>query len=89
MTEGDKVKIFPNESFGFVRITVERPLRVRWEVTDDTLAGVDDDRKVANLDAAVGVRLLAAASIDLLQEHRQTLITAAVTGELEVPGVAA
>jgi type I restriction enzyme S subunit len=27
--------------------------------------------------------------IDLLQEHRQALITAAVTGEMEVPGVAA
>lgn len=27
--------------------------------------------------------------IDLLQEHRQALITAAVTGELEMPGVAA
>ena len=25
-TEGDRVKIFPNESFGFQRITVERPL---------------------------------------------------------------
>ena len=31
--EGEKVKIFPNEAFGFMRITVERPLRLRWEVT--------------------------------------------------------
>lgn len=30
-----------------------------------------------------------AAQIDLLKEHRQALITAAVTGELEIPGVAA
>lgn len=29
------------------------------------------------------------AQIELLQEHRQALITAAVTGDLEVPGVAA
>ena len=36
-TEGDRVKILPNESFGFMRITVERPLRLRWEVTTDTL----------------------------------------------------
>ena len=35
-TEGEKVKIFPNEAFGFLRITVERPLRLRWEVTDET-----------------------------------------------------
>ena len=34
--EGEKVKIFPNEAFGFLRITVERPLRLRWEVTDET-----------------------------------------------------
>ena len=33
--EGDEVKIFPNEAFGFLRITVERPLRLRWEVTED------------------------------------------------------
>jgi len=36
-TEGEKVKIFPNEAFGFLRITVERPLRLRWEVTDETI----------------------------------------------------
>jgi type I restriction enzyme M protein len=36
-TEGEKVKIFPNEAFGFLRITVERPLRLRWEVTDETM----------------------------------------------------
>ena len=35
-----KVKIFPNEAFGFLRITVERPLRLRWEITDDTIAAV-------------------------------------------------
>ena len=39
--EGDRVKIFPNEAFGFLRITVERPLRLRCEVTDDTLAAVE------------------------------------------------
>ena len=35
--EGEEVKIFPNEAFGFLRITVERPLRLRWEVTDETI----------------------------------------------------
>ena len=38
-------KIFPNESFGFLRITVERPLQLRWEITDDTLASVATDKK--------------------------------------------
>jgi type I restriction enzyme M protein len=30
--ENEKVKVFPNEAFGYQRITVERPLRLRWEV---------------------------------------------------------
>ena len=48
--ESPRVKIFPNESFGFLRITVERPLQLRWEITDDTLAAVKSDKKVAKLD---------------------------------------
>src|SRR5436190_13719104 len=37
-SEGDRVKILPTESFGSQRITVERPLRLRWEITDLTAA---------------------------------------------------
>jgi len=33
----DRVKIFPNETFGFLRITVERPLRVRYEMTGEAV----------------------------------------------------
>jgi len=29
-TEGERVKILANEAFGFMRITVERPLKVKW-----------------------------------------------------------
>jgi len=39
--ENDRVKILPNESFGFQRITVERPLRLRWEVTEATLPAIE------------------------------------------------
>jgi type I restriction enzyme M protein len=38
--EGEKVKIFPNEAFGFLRITVERPLRLRWAITDESISAV-------------------------------------------------
>jgi type I restriction enzyme M protein len=37
-TEGDRFKIFPNERFGYLRITVERPLRLRWEIDEETLS---------------------------------------------------
>ena len=47
--EGPRCKIFSNESFGFLRITVERPLRLRWEVTDDTLAAVAAGKKIGKL----------------------------------------
>ncbi|GGV15685.1 DNA methyltransferase [Actinomadura cremea] len=33
-----KVKIFRNEDFGYQRITIDRPLRQRFEITEDTLA---------------------------------------------------
>ena len=44
-----RVKIFPNESFGFLRITVERPLRLRWEITDETADGLRAHKKLAKL----------------------------------------
>ena len=56
--EGPRVKIFPNERFGFLRITVERPLRLRWEITDDTLAAVAADKKVAKLPSLMEELLL-------------------------------
>ncbi len=46
------VKIFPNESFGFLRITVERPLHLRWEVTAEAVDELASDRKLAKLDDA-------------------------------------
>ena len=52
-----------------------------------------DKRIVSNLEAELapldGISKRLTSQIALLQEHRQALITAAVTGELEVPGVAA
>jgi len=36
------VKVFANEEFGYQRITVDRPLRQRFEVTEETLAVLAD-----------------------------------------------
>jgi type I restriction enzyme M protein len=43
--EGEKVKILPNSAFGFQRITVERPLRLRWEISQDTLDQVTGSKE--------------------------------------------
>ncbi len=39
--ENERVKILPNEAFGYQRITVERPLRLRYDVTEATLAAIE------------------------------------------------
>jgi type I restriction enzyme M protein len=56
--ENDRVKILPNESFGYLRITVERPLRLRWEITDETLAAVRSSSKLAKLHPGALDRLI-------------------------------
>ena len=50
--EGERVKILPNESFGFQRITVERPLRLRWEVTEATLPAIETVDRLDEADRA-------------------------------------
>jgi type I restriction enzyme M protein len=49
-TESDKVKIFENHAFGYLRVTVERPLRLRWEITEETIAAVMATKPVERLD---------------------------------------
>jgi type I restriction enzyme M protein len=56
--EDERVRVLANEDLGYRRITVERPLRRRWEVTEKTieqvkvskayLAGKDLDRDALN-----------------------------------------
>ena len=62
--EGEKVKIFPNEAFGFLRITVERPLRLRWEVTEENIASVLAAKPIQKLPEVVQEDLR-----ELLDEH--------------------
>ena len=47
--EGEQVKIFPNAVFGFQRITVERPLRLRYQVTEATLPALTEAKAWAKL----------------------------------------
>ncbi len=58
--DGERCKIFRNEDFGYRRITVERPLRVRWEMSDETLATLRASKAVEKLDEGVRERLLSA-----------------------------
>ena len=43
------VKIFDNEDFGYTKITVERPLRLNFQVNEERLAHVVEGKGFANL----------------------------------------
>jgi type I restriction enzyme M protein len=61
-TEGDRVKIFPNEAFGFQRITVERPLRAALGGHRRHPRGDRADKRLAKLDDPTRGRPLAPSS---------------------------
>ena len=67
---GENVKIFPNEAFGFLRITVERPLKLRWELTDESIAAVMATKPVQATHAA-----MSEAVADLLGQHSGEVFT--------------
>jgi type I restriction enzyme M protein len=45
-----KVKIFGTRDFGYHRITVERPLKLRFEITEDTLAALEASKPLTRWD---------------------------------------
>lgn len=49
MAEDEHVKVFNNEDFGYYRIRVERPLRLNFQVTDERIAKLDEQRAFINL----------------------------------------
>ncbi len=44
-----KVKVFDNTAFGYQRITVERPLKLRFELTEETLAALEASKVIQKL----------------------------------------
>ncbi|WP_103534422.1 class I SAM-dependent DNA methyltransferase [Streptomyces sp. SM11] len=44
-----KVKVFDNTAFGYQRITVERPLKLRFELTEETLAALETSKVIQKL----------------------------------------
>ena len=42
--DDDRVKVFANSSFGYQRITVERPMRRRWYITDETITTITSNK---------------------------------------------
>lgn len=47
--EGEFCKIFDNEDFGFNRITVERPLRLNFQTSEERIALLENEKAFQNL----------------------------------------
>jgi type I restriction enzyme M protein len=47
--DGKRVKIVPNEAFGYMRTTVDRPLRLRWLISDETISVALAEKKLQKL----------------------------------------
>ncbi len=61
-TECELSKILPNEFFGFRKVTVERPLRVRYDITEEVLAALNQAKAVIGLDVEIREALIGGLS---------------------------
>ena len=49
MEETKNSKVFPNEAFGYRRITIERPLRLNFQANEERVARLDDEKALHKL----------------------------------------
>lgn len=49
MSDTKNVKVFNNEEFGYFRVTVERPLRLNFQFTEERIERLDETRAFQNL----------------------------------------
>lgn len=84
-----RVKVFANSAFGYRRITVERPLTYRFEVTEETLAALAAAKPVRRLehreDFLAAVRTLSGSSWGTRAEAFAALKVAVVAAGLLWP----
>ena len=60
LDEGEFSKLVPVEQFGYRTIVVDRPLRARWEIGEQTWAGVEEEKAVGKLEQPMREALVAA-----------------------------
>ncbi|OZB05017.1 MAG: restriction endonuclease subunit M [Idiomarina sp. 34-48-12] len=49
MEETKNSKVFPNEAFGYRRMTIERPLRLNFQASEERVARLDDEKTLQKL----------------------------------------
>ncbi|HXW70843.1 MAG TPA: N-6 DNA methylase [Methylocella sp.] len=63
-------RIFENREFGFLKVTVERPLRMNFEATAERIAQLDTQTAFANLAASKKRKDEAAAAKEIEEGHK-------------------
>ena len=78
--------IFENREFGFLKVTVERPLRMNFEATPERIARLDDQTAFANLATSKKRKDTAAAEREIAEGRKQQEAIRAVLATLEGNG---
>ena len=72
-------RIFENREFGFLKVTVERPLRMNFKATPERIAKLDEQTAFANLATSKKRKDAAAAELEIAEgRKRQDAIRTAV-----------
>ncbi len=78
--EGEYVKNFNNSDFGYHRITVERPMKLNFEVTEERLERVKEAKQFTNLATSKKRKNTKAAEAEIAEGKR---MQAAIMGALD------
>ena len=85
--EGEQVRIFDNSDFGYQRITVERPLKLNFAVTEERLAKVQEASAFASLAISKKRKDTAAAEAEIAEGKRVQAAIIKALRELEPQGI--
>lgn len=84
-----KVKVFRNEDFGYQRITIDRPLRLRFEVSEETLTALAETKAVQGYDLRdellTDLKPLLGTSMTDRTKFREKLFATYIENSITVP----
>ena len=79
-------RIFENREFGFLKVTVERPLRMNFEATPERIARLEDQTAFANLAKSRKRKDTATAALEIEEGRKRQDAIRAVLATLEGKG---
>ena len=79
-------RVFENREFGFLKVTVERPLRMNFEATRERLARLDDQTAFANLGKSRKRKDATAAAREIQEGRKKQDTIRTVLATLEANG---